>query len=75
MRLTNNNIDKIQKEWLIRCIEANKKNIDDESMEILNIEHPDEINTKELNNLSVNQIAYIDLELSSSLKTKKENRR
>ena len=71
MKLNDRNIETIQKAWLLRCIESNKKRMNTEDLKVLNIQSPDEIDTEQMKKLNVDQIAYIDLDIHNKMKYKK----
>ena len=78
MKLNNVNMDNIQKEWLLRCIEQGKREINNQrendkakSLRALNISDVNEIDTVQMKDLTVEQIAYIDLDIQSKIVHKK----
>ena len=78
MKLNNVNMDNIQKEWLLRCIEQGKREINNQrendkakSLRALNISDVSEIDTVQMKDLTVEQIAYIDLDIQSKIVYKK----
>lgn len=78
MKLNNINMDNIQKEWLLRCIEQGKREINNQrendkakSLRALNISDVSEIDTVQMKDLTVEQIAYIDLDIQSKIVHKK----
>lgn len=78
MKLNNVNMDNIQKEWLLRCIEQGKREINNQrendktkSLRALNISDISEIDTVQMKDLTVEQIAYIDLDIQSKIVHKK----
>ena len=78
MKLNNVNMDNIQKEWLLRCIEQGKREINNQrendkakSLRALNISDVSEIDTVQMKDLTVEQIAYIDLDIQSKIVHKK----
>lgn len=78
MKLNNVNMDNIQKEWLLRCIEQGKREINNQrendktkSLRALNISDVSEIDAVQMKDLTVEQIAYIDLDIQSKIVHKK----
>lgn len=78
MKLNNVNMDNIQKEWLLRCIEQGKREINSqrkndkaETLRALNISDVSEIDTVQMKDLTVEQIAYIDLDIQNKIVHKK----
>lgn len=78
MKLNNVNMDNIQKEWLLRCIEQGKREINNQherdkakSLRALNISDVSEIDTVQMKDLTIEQIAYIDLDIQSKIVHKK----
>lgn len=78
MKLNNVNMDNIQKEWLLRCIEQGKREINNQrendkakSLRALNISDVSEIDAVQMKDLTVEQIAYIDLDIQSKIVYKK----
>ena len=78
MKLNNVNMDNIQKEWLLRCVEQGKREINNQrendkakSLRALNISDVSEIDTVQMKDLTVEQIAYIDLDIQSKIVHKK----
>ena len=78
MKLNNVNMNNIQKEWLLRCIEQGKREINNQcekdktkSLRALNISDVSEIDTVQMKDLTVEQIAYIDLDIQSKIVHKK----
>jgi len=72
MKLTNKNIESIQKDWLLRCIESNKRRMNKEDLKALDIQDPSEIDIEQLRTLNVDQIAYIDLDIHNKMRYKKK---
>lgn len=72
MKLTNKNIESIQKDWLLRCIESNKRRMNKEDLKALDIQDPNEIDIEQLRTLNVDQIAYIDLDIHNKMRYKKK---